>query len=78
MDRDYRKECHRQFGAFIKSARRELKLTQQEVATIVGVDRSYYSRMENGERDIDLPIALRLCESLGLDINDFTRLYMQQ
>lgn len=69
-------ECHVQFGKFIREARERKGLYQAELAEKVGIVQSYLSRLERGERDIDLDLALRLCDALNLDIQDFVKTYM--
>lgn len=70
------RECHLSFGRFIKQRRELLKLQQKEIAEKVGITQPYLSYIERGERDIDLPLALNLCEALELDINEFVKNYL--
>jgi HTH-type transcriptional regulator/antitoxin HipB len=55
-------------GAAIRARRRQLQLTQDEVAAVVGVDRRVVSQLERGKSTVYLTIALRVAEALGLDI----------
>ena len=68
--------CHAEFGQYIKTARKERKLTQTDVAEALGVSRVYVSYIERGQREVDLADALRICEVLGVDIRDFVSRYM--
>ena len=61
------------FGDFIRTARLRKNLTQHEVATVAKVEQAYLSKVERGEREPSLTIALKLCDALNLDINDFAR-----
>lgn len=61
------------FGDFIKTARLRKSMTQHEVAALAQVEQAYLSKVERGLRDPSLSIALRLCDALALDINDFAR-----
>ena len=61
------------FGDFIRTARLEKNLTQNEVATVAKVEQAYLSKVERGLRDPSLSIAIRICDALNLDINDFVR-----
>lgn len=61
------------FGEFIRTARLRKSLTQNEVATAAKVEQAYLSKVELGKREPSLSIALRLCDALGLDINDYVR-----
>jgi len=55
------------FGEILKSKRIELKLTQQELAEKTGTKRSYISRIEKGETDMQLSSFLRITKALGLN-----------
>lgn len=59
------------FGEFIRNARTTRGLTQQEVAVRANVEQAYLSKVERGVREPSLGIALRICQALNLDINDF-------
>jgi transcriptional regulator with XRE-family HTH domain len=76
MKNDITKHCHDAFGKYIKEARKRKRLTQTSVAEKLGVTQSYYSRIENGDRDVDLAVAFEICNVLGLNISDFANEYM--
>lgn len=61
------------FGDFVKTARLRKNLTQEEVATIAKIEQAYLSKVERGVREPSLSIALRICDALTLDINDFVK-----
>ena len=67
------KEIAREFGEFIKNARSNKSLTQAEVAKALGISQSYYHFLENGDRNIDLSLALNLCRYLDIDLNEFVQ-----
>lgn len=71
-------ECLARFGDFIKKGRIKRDMLQSEVAAVVGITQAYYSYIENGskERNVDLVLALKICQALGLDLNDFIKRYM--
>jgi len=46
----------------LKAARREAKLTQEQLAEKVGTKKSYISRLENGNCDIQLSTLYRIFE----------------
>ncbi len=46
----------------LKEARKEAKLTQEELAEKVGTKKSYISRLENGKCDIQLSTLYRIFE----------------
>ncbi len=55
------------FGEIIKNRRKELHISQEKLAEMVGKKRPYISRIENGE-DIRLSNFALLAHALGLSI----------
>ena len=54
----------------LKDARKEAKMTQEQLAEKVGTKKSYISRLENGHCDIQLSTLYRIFEfGLGKRIN---------
>jgi HTH-type transcriptional regulator/antitoxin HipB len=54
----------------LKEARREAKMTQEQLATKIGTKKSYISRLENGKCDIQLSTLYKIFEyGLGKKIN---------
>ena len=70
------KMCNVYFGEFIKAVREEKKLSQEEVATMLGVGQPFLSRIERGQRVIDLNQAIMLCSILEVDLRDFVEKYL--
>lgn len=62
-----------EFGNFIREAREQKGMIQAEVAQKLGVSRSYYTMIEAGSREIYFSLALRICEILKLNMNDFAK-----
>ena len=57
-------------GAMLQEARKESKLTQEELAKRTGTKKSYISRIENGKSDIQLSTFFKLIEfGLGKTLN---------
>jgi ribosome-binding protein aMBF1 (putative translation factor) len=57
-------------GEIIREARRDAKLTQEQLAERTGTKKSFISRIENGRRDIQLSTLYRLMEiGLGKRVN---------
>jgi ribosome-binding protein aMBF1 (putative translation factor) len=54
------------FGEIIKSRRKELKMSQEELANLIGKKRPYISRVENGE---DIRISNLMLIAHALDLN---------
>ena len=72
------KEALIRFGEFIRSKRENLSLRQEEVAEQIGIKQSYYSRIERGERNVDLMLSLKICRVLNLDLKDYIKKYIEE
>ncbi len=61
------------YGEILRERRKELGLTQKELADKVGRERTYINRIEKGETDLQLSSFIRIAEALGiilrLDVN---------
>ena len=55
------------FGEIIKNRRKELKMSQDELAELVGKKRPYISRIENGE-DIRISNLVLIANALNLSL----------
>lgn len=64
------------FGEFLNQGRLSRGLSQKEVAEMVNIGQPYYSYIEKGQRNVDLVLAIKLCECLNLDLNVFLQKYM--
>jgi HTH-type transcriptional regulator / antitoxin HipB len=57
-------------GVMLKEARKESKLTQEELAERTGTKKSYISRIERGQSDIQISTYYKLIEiGLGKNLN---------
>ena len=54
------------FGAAIRSRREKLQLSQEELASIANVHRTYVGGIERGERNVSLVNILKLCHALSI------------
>lgn len=54
------------YGEVLRDRRKELGLTQKELAERIGRERSYISRLEKGETDLQLSSFLRIADALGI------------
>ncbi len=57
------------YGEVLRDKRKELKLTQLQLAEKTGLKRSYISRIEQGNTDIQLSSFLRISSALGLNFS---------
>ena len=57
-------------GKPIKSIREEKGLTQQQIAELVNMHRSNYSRVEAGDRDLSLDAVNKIARYFGMTIDE--------
>ena len=57
------------YGVILKERRKELKITQQQLAERIGKERSYIAHIERGETDMQLSNFFRISNALGLSFS---------
>lgn len=63
VDTQEKKDNSFSIGEFVKSARIDQKMTQKELATRCGTNKSYISRVENGSTDIRFSTLMRIVDA---------------
>lgn len=58
-------------GGLIRNKRKELKMTQIELASRLGLSRSYLSDIENGRYNPSVNFLFKIIAILDLDLNEF-------
>lgn len=66
-------EVAKAFGAVIRTERERLQMAQDQFALVAHVDRSYYGKLERGERQPSLGLLLRVAAGLGVPAADLVR-----
>jgi transcriptional regulator with XRE-family HTH domain len=61
-----------ELGSRIRAQRKSISLTQEALALVANVDRSYYGAVERGERNITFTVLCRLCIALQCDVAKLT------
>lgn len=61
------------FGAAIRKQRKELGYTQAQLAGFCGCSTPYLSALENGKETAELGKALRIANTLGIDLHAMKR-----
>ena len=69
-------ECLCDFGEMIRGRREALGLLQEDVAQQVGINRTYYGKIEAGLRNIPFVTAMKICQVLKIDISDFIKTHI--
>lgn len=54
------------YGNMLRERRKELNLTQKQVAEKIGREQSYIARVENGKTDIQISSFFRIAAILGI------------
>ena len=58
------------FGKRIREVRKSKGISQERLAEMAGIDRSYMGNVERGEKNITLKKAYELCDALDIKIQD--------
>ncbi|WP_065204326.1 helix-turn-helix domain-containing protein [Shewanella woodyi] len=64
------KDLATQFGAKLRDKRKALGISQDKLALLAEIDRSYAGRIERGEVNITLEKAYQLAEVLECDVRE--------
>lgn len=56
---------NQRFGKRVKELRQSKKLSQEKLANLAEVDRTYLPEVERGERNISLVVAEKIAHALG-------------
>lgn len=57
----------------LKEERQKRGIRQVELAERLGVPQSFVSKYESGERQLDILELRRICQVIGIDLDDFIR-----
>lgn len=64
------KDLAKRFGAKLRGKRKDKMVSQDQLALLADIDRSYIGRIERGEVNITLEKAYQLAEVLECDVRD--------
>ena len=56
------------FGKRVREMRKAKGLSQEKLAEMAGIDRSYMGNIERGEKNITLKKIYEICDALQIDI----------
>ena len=73
MQKSQHTSAYRRLTPALRKAREEAGLTQAEVAEKLGVYASFVSKVESGERRIDVVELKHFCDALGVGLVAFLR-----
>ena len=58
------------FGKRVREVRKSKGISQEKLAEMAGIDRSYMGNIERGEKNITLKKAYEICDALDVEIQD--------
>jgi transcriptional regulator with XRE-family HTH domain len=63
-------DIKQRFGLKIKELRKLKKLSQEKLANLAEIDRTYLPTIEKGERNVSITVIEKLATALGVKIKD--------
>lgn len=61
------------FGQKIKEERRKKKISQEQLAFMAEIDRTYISDIEKGSRKVSLEICYKICKALDKPLSSMLK-----
>ena len=58
------------FGKRVREVRKSKGISQERLAEMAVIDRSYMGNIERGEKNVTLKKAYEICDALDVDIQD--------
>ncbi|OLF40484.1 helix-turn-helix domain-containing protein [Psychrobacter sp. Rd 27.2] len=58
------------FGRRVREMRKSKGISQERLAEMAGIDRSYMGNIERGEKNITLKKAYEICDALDVEIQN--------
>ena len=58
------------FGKRVRELRKSKGISQERLAEMAGIDRSYMGNIERGEKNVTLKKAYEICDALDVEIQD--------
>lgn len=68
-----RSAAHVAYGQALRELRAERGISQERLAHLAGLDRTYVSGIERGERNPSLTNILKLAEALDVNVSEIAR-----
>jgi ribosome-binding protein aMBF1 (putative translation factor) len=73
MDKSIQAKIQKNFGKRVRDIRRQKELSQEALALVCNLDRTYIGGVERGERNISLINIYKISEALGVEIQELFR-----
>ena len=78
MSKNTHKPTALEFRNLLREIRERRGFTQADIANRLGVQQSFVSKYEVGERRLDFPETVEVCAALEIRLSDFTKLYLKR
>jgi transcriptional regulator with XRE-family HTH domain len=65
-------DFNKELGTRVRQRRKEIGWSQEELALLADIDRSYVGGIERGDRNVSFSILCRLCLALRCDVAALT------
>jgi len=66
-------DIRKQFGKRVKQLRQENELSQEGLAHLAGLDRTYIPSIEKGERNVSLEVIQKLSKAFKMKISELLK-----
>jgi transcriptional regulator with XRE-family HTH domain len=66
-------DIRKQFGKRVKQLRQENKLSQEALAHLADLDRTYIPSIEKGERNVSLEVIQKLSKAFKIEISELLK-----
>jgi transcriptional regulator with XRE-family HTH domain len=63
----------KELGAIIARVRKSLKMTQEDLAGMADMDRSYLSEIENGHKNMSIGTLKKIARAMEINITDLLK-----
>ncbi len=63
------------FGKRVREKRLSMKLSQEKLANLADIDRTYLPDIENGRRNVSLIVAEKIAKALGVSLIELLQDY---
>lgn len=63
-------DIRKEFGKRVMQLRKENRFSQEGLAHLAGLDRTYIPSIEKGERNVSLEVIQKLAKAFGIKISD--------
>lgn len=61
----------KKLGERVKQLRKKANISQEKLAELAGLDRTYINGVENGKRNVSIINIEKICKSLNVSLADF-------